>query len=122
MLMKSYRHFCGRMRWANSAKRHRAARTHRGAAFFFISLYSSTCMRPRFDFISTLTQTQTVQHSVLKTFYVIHKTIKDQQNELNRNHVNTNNNTITITITCYLSSLVTLTASARFNSHKLNLT
>jgi len=53
---KDYRHFCGRMRCANSAKRHRAARRHRGAPFFFISLYSSTCIRPRFDFTSTLTQ------------------------------------------------------------------
>ena len=52
---KEYRHFCGRIRCANSAKRQRAARRHRGAPFFLISLYSSTCIRLRFDFISTWT-------------------------------------------------------------------
>ena len=61
---KKYRHFCGRMRWANSAKRQRAARKHRGAPFFFISLYSSTCIRLRFVFISTLTQMHEHQQSV----------------------------------------------------------
>ena len=55
-MLTNYRHFCGRMRCASSAKRQRAARRHRGAPFFFISLYSSTWIRPRFVLISTLTE------------------------------------------------------------------
>ena len=44
----TYRHFWGRMRWHMSANLHRAARRLRELPFFLISLYSSTCSRPKF--------------------------------------------------------------------------